>query len=111
MMDRIPNRVENYLILWAAWYRSCKPKLGYPSASIGIETGGINCYDDLEHQVDSYAAVTVDKLIGDLTASKQCAVRWAHLGEPWRFSRQNEQELYDQACEDLEMGLNRWGLA
>ena len=110
-MDRMFDRVEAYLLLWAAWYRACKPRLGYPQASVGIHTGGINCYDDLEHEVDSYAAVTVDKLIDDLVPARRCAVRWAHLGEPWRFPRENEHQLYELACDDLEMGLNRWGLA
>jgi hypothetical protein len=105
------DRVDRYLLIWAAWYRHCQPRIGYPGASLGFETGGITCYDDLEHECDEYAGRTVNALIDDLPPAQGCAVRRIYLGEPWRFPRYNMTMMYELARERIERGLNQWGLA
>src|SRR5689334_1767432 len=91
------SRVEVFLVRWAAWTRAHKPKLGYPAKSPGFATGGINCYDDLQESADDHACRTMDKLVEDLKPAPRAAVRHCHLGEVWRFPRNNYDELYEEA--------------
>lgn len=121
MNDAAPlDRVERYLLLWAAWYRNGKAaRLGYPARSLAFATGGDSQrFDDWAEieaeKAERTAAKVVDALVEGLSLRESCAVRHTWLDEPWPemlVIRYGPCELsYGTALAELERGINERGL-
>jgi hypothetical protein len=65
------TRLKDSLELWRRWMTQSSSHLGYPSKSIGISSGGVNCWDDISEQCDSYTIEVVDAAISSLILSKR----------------------------------------
>lgn len=110
---KLLDRVENYLLIWAAWFKHAgRPKLGYPPRAVPFSTGGESSrYDDwasIEEEKDAiWQARTLDALIEGLSRKESKAVRHVHLQER---STAGHEGSYQLALETLERGINARGL-
>jgi len=62
-------RLKECLELWAIWMRHDGSRLGYPQKSMGISSGGVNCWDDIGDDCDNYTVQIVDAAMTSLTQS------------------------------------------
>lgn len=114
----IAERVDYWCSQWARWMRS-RPademELGFPPRIKPWIGGGESqrCADHEESEAESnwhYCCVTMNKLIGDLPPSQQCAVQSVYAGDSWRFPRDNLYLLLEEAAGNLMLGMNKWGV-
>lgn len=73
---------------WRAWLKGDKGVKGYAERATYATSGGINCWDDLEEEVDGRIAVKVDVVMDDLLRANPryaYALRAEMLGEAVRF--------------------------
>lgn len=104
------QRIKYYLEIWREWMLRDDIHLGYPKKSLVMMTGGLSSFEDLEDQLDNTNALAMDAIISNLTMSQQIAVSHFHLASVWRSSRQMLEEVYQDALEAIERGLNLKGL-
>ena len=105
--------ITDALKMWAAWQERYRLKLGYPAKSIGISSGGINCWDDLSDNVDGWICGEVDAAIVDLGRahpSQAAAVNHCYSASVFRFPRHNYPQLLENGIEWLARELKRRGL-
>lgn len=53
-------RLKECLEMWRDWMLHDNARLGYPQKSIGISSGGVNCWDDVGDECDNYTVQIVD---------------------------------------------------
>ena len=70
----VPESVAGALNCWVDWMHRSAGVAGYPKASIGFKTGGINCFDDLDDRASSYAARAVDGSMESLDSDQRSCI-------------------------------------
>lgn len=88
----IPIDVDRLLRLWSDFMRLGTVGNGYPKRSAGISCGGINCWDDVEDELDSSRATEVNTVMNDLENRHYCAISNHYCSKVWRF-RGDEMEI------------------
>ena len=74
------NRLLELLDRWRLYMRSDNHKLGYPSKSIGISSGGASgSFDDMYDEVEDDNVRTVDAVIHSLPKDQQEAIYARYL--------------------------------
>lgn len=102
------DRIEQYLIEWAAWMRQSAEVRGYPRSIPGLQTGGASQhFEDLCEAVDRRVVIATDAAIGDLPPAQSCAIHHAYLAAVWRFPRLDHETLLTQAKAGVAEGLRR----
>ena len=99
---------------WAHWCKGYMVNNGWPSRSVGVESGyGSSCtFDDLCESVDREVNRKIDAAVDDLDAGKKAAVyRCYGLSSVFRFPRGNYDELVISAHDDLLASLPRKGVS
>jgi len=105
------DKVKDALSVWADWMRDDNTKLGFPSQSIGISSGGsVSSWEDLELSLDIGIARAVDAILEGVSNSQRLAVHHFHLAAVWRSNRTNIEDDYANALMVIEFGLRRRGL-
>jgi hypothetical protein len=94
-MERLLSIIED----WARWMKSDNHKLGYPSKSIGMSSGGESTSEVFEEMCsaqDMSNVRTIDAIIHSLDSSQQQAIYAKYLGAkpPFAFYWQLEM-AYD----------------
>jgi hypothetical protein len=94
-MERLLSILED----WARWMKSDNHKLGYPSKSIGMSSGGESTSEVFEEMCsaqDMSNVRTIDAIIHSLDSSQQQAIYAKYLGAkpPFAFYWQLEM-AYD----------------
>lgn len=105
--------VKNALACWTEWMQRDNSKLGYPSKSMCMESGGGawgNFADDELETIENNLARAVDAIVDGLSNSQRLAVHYYHLGAVWRSNRTNILNDYEQALRLIEMGLRKRGM-
>jgi hypothetical protein len=78
-MERLLSIIED----WARWMKSDNHKLGYPSKSIGMSSGGESTSEVFEEMCsaqDMSNVRTIDAIIHSLDSSQQQAIYAKYLG-------------------------------
>ena len=104
------GQVSHYLDIWRDWMKSYNPKLGYKTKSSGFLTGSIHSFDDLEDEVDTKAAQTVDKCIDDLSTIERTAIYVRWMGEKTLVNPIMIDMHYEIALNKLAKKLPEQGL-
>jgi hypothetical protein len=74
------NRLLELLDKWKLYMRSDNHKLGYPSKSIGMSSGGVSgSFDDMYNEVEDDNIRTVDAVIHSLPKDQQQAIYARYL--------------------------------
>ena len=74
------NRLLELLDKWKLYMRSDNHRLGYPSKSIGMSSGGASgSFDDMYDEVEDDNVRTVDAVIHSLTKDQQQAIYARYL--------------------------------
>lgn len=74
------NRLLELLDKWKLYMRSDNHRLGYPSKSIGISSGGASgSFDDMYDEVEDDNVRTVDAVIHSLPKDQQQAIYARYL--------------------------------
>ena len=74
------NRLLELLDKWKLYMRSDNHKLGYPSKSIGISSGGASgSFDDMYNEVEDDNIRTIDAVIHSLPKDQQEAIYARYL--------------------------------
>ena len=93
---------------WAAWQAGYNPRLGYPSHSLGISTGGASTsFDEMCESMDLEICRKVDTAIYDLDLPKRSAIFRRYLASVFQFRRLDYKTLLQQAHEELLDSLIR----
>ena len=105
------TKVKEYLTEWAEWMKADNTKLGYPSKSLMLSSGGASTsFDDMCEVLDNTISKAIDAILEGVTISQRLAVHHYHLGAVWRSSRSNIIDDYADALMAIEFGLRRRGL-
>jgi hypothetical protein len=83
----VPVSVALALDGWAIWMDGGSVAKGYPSKSSGIESGGIHCSEDGEHEADNYLALATDAAVRSLNPVQIAAIGVLWLGNDPRGER------------------------
>jgi len=113
-MASIPDYtiLERLLSNWAEYMKTGGVKLGYPSKSLGISSGGQSVVNAFEHECevqDENAARIMDTLVHDLPSNQRGVIYHHWLGCIIRV--RNGEEVLLEAYVTLEKGRLKWGLA
>jgi hypothetical protein len=101
------DRVEQYLVEWAAWMRESAEVRGYPRSIPGLQSGGASQhFDELCEAVDRRVALATDAAVNDLPPVQVCAIHCAYLAAVWRFRRPLE-EILPVAKDGVATGLRK----
>ena len=76
------NRLLEILDLWSVWMKSDNHKLGYPSKSIGMYSGGESTVDSFSEMVEAQDMAnirTIDAIIHSLPKEQQDAIYARYL--------------------------------
>lgn len=99
---------------WAHWCEGYRLKTGWPSRSIGMESGygASSTFEDLCEESDQSVNRMIDAAVDDLEAGKKAAVyRCYGISSVFRFPRGNYNDLVIQAHDDLLESLPKKGVA
>ncbi len=105
--------ITDALQLWAGWQERYQLKLGYPAKSMGIASGGVNCWDDVSDAVDSWMCEVIETSVNDLSIkhpAQAAAVRHRYCQSVFRFPRMNYGDLLGKALDWLAEDLDRRGV-
>lgn len=98
---------------WANWSKGYRMKIGWPSRSVGMESGygASSTFDDLCEESDKSVNNMIDAAVDDLDAGKKAAVyRCYGIASVFRFPRGNYDELVINAHDDLLESLPKKGV-
>jgi hypothetical protein len=112
-IDATAQRVKEALDIWAEWMQQDDTKLGYPSKSAVILSGGGawgSFGDDLEAEVDSTMARAVDAIMEGMPLSQRNAVFHFHIAAVFTPRRTLIEDDYADALVSVEVGLRKRGL-
>lgn len=96
-MDRLLQILDD----WKVYDKYHKNKLGYPSKSLGMSSGGASSHDAFEHLIsgmDLQNAETIDSGIKNLPKGQQEAIRHKYFKEPKPIAYEWQ---YDMAMDNL----------
>jgi hypothetical protein len=112
-IDTTAQRVKEALDIWAEWMQQDDTKLGYPSKSAVILSGGGawgSFGDDLEDEVDGTMARAVDAILEGMPLSQKNAVFHFHIAAVFTPRRTLIEDDYADALVSVEVGLRKRGL-
>lgn len=110
---RIIDAVILELTDWARWMRkdTNTRHLGYPSRSLGMESGYISStFDEMCETADLERVMVINSLVNDLVPAQRGAVEYKYLRTSMRFPRNNYMELLLQAHFEVYIGMKKKGL-
>lgn len=92
------ERLLSILDDWKLYMKSSSHRLGYPSKSLGMSSGGESTEDEFEHMVnamDKQNVRTIDAIIHSLDKGQQQAIYAKYLGAkpPLAYSWQLDMAL------------------
>lgn len=90
------NRLLELLDKWKLYMRSDNHKLGYPSKSIGMSSGGASgSFDDMYNEVEDDNIRTVDAVIHSLPKDQQQAIyaRYLQTKKPMYYELKLEMAI------------------
>ena len=98
---------------WAQWQRGYRLKLGYPTKSAGIESGGgSTSFDDLCDESDAEVMRKVDACVNDLSLIQRSAVLKRYgIAVVFRFPRGNYETVLCEAHVALMAAFSKKGIA
>jgi hypothetical protein len=107
------NTIDYYLDIWKRWMHAPDHlRLGYKRKVSAFATGGINCWDDQEEEVDQSAAHSMDAIIGSLPDLQKLAIEM-HCGlmvKVWASNRLDFDVLLTMAYRSIWSRLEQKGL-
>lgn len=97
---------------WARWNRGYTLKLGYPSHSAGMGSGGTQTFESMCDACDNRSMEAVDAVVqDDLSHIERAAIlRRYGVAAVFRFPRENYEEVLMRAHERLMVLLPRKGV-
>lgn len=97
---------------WANWQKGYSGIKGFPSHSIGLQSGYVSCgFDDLCEKVDNVVFITVDTAIGNLSKPEAAAINRRYgIASVFRFPRDNYAQLLSDAHFKLMEELPKKGV-
>lgn len=110
------SRYERLKVLmedWATWCSGYRMKTGWPSRSIGMESGYVSStFDDMMEGVEQEMMRSIDTAVDDLEPVYKAAVyRCYGLASVFRFPRGNYNDVVLLAHDELLLTLPRKGIA
>lgn len=98
---------------WAQWQRGYRLKLGYPTKSAGIESGGgSTSFDDLCDESDAEVMRKVDACVNDLSLIQRSAVLKRYgIAAVFRFPRWKYETVLCEAHVALMAAFSKKGIA
>ena len=100
--NRLPiSRILYLLDSWARWMRLDNHRLGYPSKSIMISTGGAsseNAFEEMVDESDKRNVIILDAIITGLPTEQKEAIYFKHLGAKEPFASEFK---YQEAMDSL----------
>jgi hypothetical protein len=112
-IDSTLQKVKDALEVWAEWMQQDDTKLGYPSKSAVILSGGGawgSFGEDLEAELDNTMANAVDAIVEGLPLSQKNAVFHFHIAAVFTPRRTVIEDDYSDALVAVEVGLRKRGL-
>lgn len=111
-MQRSVQAVVRLMEDWADWQRGYRLKLGYPTKSAGIESGGgSTSFDDLCDESDAEVMRKVDACVNDLPPIQRAAVCKRYgIAAVFRFPRQNYEAVLVEAHVALTEAFRKKGV-
>lgn len=114
-----PNDLDKYerLIIvmkdWADWVQGYRMNIGYPSKSVGMESGYVSAsFDDMLDSAEHEMCRLIDAAVDDLPVTHKAAVNRCYgLCAAFRFPRLNYGNLLIEAHETLARTLPKKGVA
>lgn len=103
-------QITEILNLWAKWQNNRNLRLGYPSKSLAIASGGLNCWDDLAEDVDGWMCGECEAAINDLQPEQFAAIHHNYLHAVYKFPRNDYPHILAGALNDLLVRLRRRGV-
>lgn len=97
---------------WARWMHGYRMKLGFPSKSVGLESGYVSqTFEDMCDKEDSKRMIVVDCAVNDLESpTLKAAIHHRYLGTVIRFPRNNLPELLLEAHIAVHRNLRKRGI-
>lgn len=97
---------------WAKWQKGYSLKLGFPSKSVGLESGYVShTFDELCEQADHSRMQIVDCAVNDLESPAQkAAIHHRYLGTVVRFPRNNLPHLLLEAHLEIMKNMRKRGI-
>ena len=91
-----------------AHYRNWRPRIGFPSCSAGMGTGGsVSEFADLEDEVDLAALKVLEAGLDELSLAEMVVIEMAVGVQPWVWTVR--PGVYESAIEKLEKRLRMIG--
>ena len=98
------------LDVWSNWHKHQPLKLGYPSKSLAIASGGVNCWDDVEQGVDTWIAGETESAINDLPPDQYIVIHRQYVNERLQTNQIVSGQLLTKAHETITSTLRRKGV-
>lgn len=99
----VPVPVDRHLANWSSWARHYRVEIGHRSRSIGFSGTGMSSSEDLEAEVDAWAAEIAEAVIDTLPIVARNAIQAVYAGgRGWTL----RHELLDAAL--VEAGDLFW---
>lgn len=97
---------------WARWQGGYSMKLGYPSKSAGISSGGMQTFDDMCDQCDNSTMQAIDTCVSDLSPIHQAAIMKRYgIAAVFRFNRVAYEDVLITAHFELMKSFRKKGIA
>lgn len=111
-MSQSIQRLVYILEDWANWQKGYSGIKGFPSRSIGLQSGYVSSsFEDLCDSVDNAVCVSVDTAIDDLAKPEAAAIRKRYgVASVFRFPRDNYAQLLSDAHFKLMEELPKKGV-
>lgn len=109
------QRLERLVMLltdWADWMKGYRMRIGWPSRSVGMESGYVSkSFDDMAEESDNEMYRLIDTAVEDLEAGQKAALyRRYGVAAVFRFPRSNYETLLIESHETLLSTLPRKGV-
>lgn len=90
------DRLKQILDDWALWHRTPSHRLGYPSKSLGMISGGestSDAFEDMVGQMDMTNVRTIDAIIDSLPTKQKEAIYTRYLKTRKSLNYEHELEM------------------
>jgi hypothetical protein len=96
------EQVVDLLEQWAEWQRGYRVRIGFPTRSCAMQSGGLGSFDEMCDEAQSYRCRAVDACIDDLSVPAQrAAIHRRYLSAVYRMRD------YENALADAHVQLAR----
>ncbi|NBW28894.1 hypothetical protein EBR37_00735 [bacterium] len=90
------DRLKQILDDWALWHKTPSHRLGYPSKSLGMISGGestSDAFEDMVGQMDMTNVRTIDAIIDSLPSKQKEAIYTRYLKTRKSLNYEHELEM------------------